>query len=298
MNKKGLGKGLDALFNSPAASDNENVIDILIDEIFPNKFQPRVIFDDEKLQELAHSIKQYGILQPIVVRRNMSGYEIVAGERRWRAAKLLGLKHIPAVIREYSDAEMTEIALIENIQRQNLNVIEEAQAYKRLIEEFGLTQEEVALRIGRSRSFITNTIRLLNLCSKVQEYVSRETLTMGQVRPLLMLDEQLQIEAAEIIIEEGLSARDCEELVRRLTKGKKEKPADVTYTQNQDIFITEAEDRLKLILGTQVRIKPGKLKNKIEIEYYSDEDLNRIMEIINIQQSTTSLSKKNMNIIV
>ena len=179
MNKHGLGRGLDALFTNQVAieEEHEQVIEINIEEIKPNAFQPRKIFDQEKLADLAQSIKLYGVLQPIVVRKTLHGYELVAGERRWRASQQAGLKTIPGVIRDYSDAEMTEIALIENLQRQDLNVIEEGMAFKQLIDDFGLTQEEVAKKIGRSRSVIANTIRLLNLHPKIQEYVSCGTLS-------------------------------------------------------------------------------------------------------------------------
>lgn len=288
MSKRGLGRGLDALFNAPnqkiTAENSEPINEIALQEIKPNQHQPRRDFDEEALAELAQSIKQHGIIQPVVVRKTLTGYELVAGERRWRASQLVGLKKLPAVIREYTDAEMMEIALVENLQRQNLNVIEEALAFRRLIEEFGLTQEEVSQKIGRSRSMIANIVRLLNLQPVVQEFVSRGTLTMGQARPLLALESaEMQIEAANQIIEEDLSARDAEELVRRLAANKPVKKAtakpEVQEEYNQ-IFMNEFEDRLKLILGTQVKIKPGKLKSKIEIEYYSNEDLERIMEML------------------
>jgi ParB family chromosome partitioning protein len=292
MNKlsRGLGKGLDALIPAAAGSDDANAAILLpINEIVPNQFQPRRIFDDEALIELSDSIKQYGLLQPIIVRKTMQGYELVAGERRWRASKLAGLKEISGIVRDYTDGEMTEIALIENIQRENLNVIEEAAAYKRLIEEFGLTQEEVAKKIGRSRSLIANTIRLLNLHPTIRNYVSRGTLTMGQARPLLALEfAELQIEAAEIIIAEDLSARDAEELVKRMQAGPKSAKERMKNEQPQEFFVVEAEDRLKLMLGTQVKIKPGKLKSKIEIEFYSQDDLDRIIDIFSLQQSHTT----------
>ncbi|MDF2570700.1 MAG: spo0J [Sporomusa sp.] len=296
MNKRGLGRGLDALFGPPNnAATNENSEkpnEIAIKDIVPNQHQPRRDFDEEALAELAQSIKQHGIIQPVVVRKTLNGFELVAGERRWRASQLVGLKQIPAVVRDYTDGEMMEIALIENLQRRNLNMIEEAMAFRRLMEEFGLTQEEVAQKIGRSRSMIANIVRLLNLHPGVQEFVSRGTLTMGQVRPLLGLETmEIQLEAANQIIEEDLSARDAEELVRRMvarrpakkTESKPEMEPDKLDDQNQ-FFMNEFEDRLKVILGTQVRIKPGKMKSKIEIEYYSPEDLERIMEMLSNPQ--------------
>ena len=281
MSKRGLGMGLDALIQSTSAlaagAQQEPSHEVPAAMISPNKFQPRRVFDEDALAELSQSIKQYGIVQPIVVRRTMQGYELVAGERRWRAAQMAGLKMIPAVIREYSDAEMTEIALIENLQRADLNPIEEGQAYKRLMEEFGLTQEEVSRKIGRSRSHIANMIRMLNLPAAVQSYVSRGTLSMGQARPILTLEsEELQLEAAETIMSEDLSARDAEELVRRLSTTPRVKKQ--TTSEKTEIYVAEAEDTLRQLLGTQVRIKPGKLKSRIEIEYYTDEDLERIIE--------------------
>ncbi|QDR83081.1 ParB/RepB/Spo0J family partition protein [Sporomusa termitida] len=297
MSKRGLGRGLDALFGSPGTvemnAEPEYTNEITLTDIMPNPHQPRQSFDEEALAELAQSIKQHGVIQPVIVRKTLSGYELVAGERRWRASQLAGLKQIPAVIRDYTDAEMMEIALIENLQRQNLNPIEEAMAFRRLMEEFGLTQEEVAQKIGRSRSMIANIVRLLNLQAEVQEFVSRGTLSIGQARPLLALTvPAVQLEAANQIIEEDLSARDAEELVRRLaarrpakkTEGKVE-PETVADHQ---FFMNEFEDRLKMMLGTQVRIKPGKLKSKIEIEYYSPEDLERIIEMLSSRQESVN----------
>ncbi len=290
MSKRGLGRGLDALFAAPDAAQaidtNEPVNEIAIKDITPNLHQPRRDFDEEALAELAQSIKQHGVIQPVVVRKTLSGYELVAGERRWRASQIAGLKMIPTVVREYTDAEMMEIALIENLQRRDLNAIEEAMAFRSLMEEFGLTQEEVAQRIGRSRSMIANTVRLLKLHPEVQSFVSRGTLNMGQARPLLALENpELQLDAANQIMEEDLSARDAEELVRRLAARRPVKPAEPKQEIPEDqFFMNEFEDRLKVLLGTQVRIKPGKLKSKIEIEYYSNEDLERIMEMLSTRQ--------------
>ncbi|MDF2875674.1 MAG: spo0J, partial [Sporomusa sp.] len=237
MSKRGLGRGLDALFGSPASVETSGETDtneITIKDIVPNPHQPRQEFDEEALAELAQSIKQHGVIQPVIVRKTLSGYELVAGERRWRASQLAGLKQIPAVVRDYTDAEMMEIALIENLQRQNLNPIEEAMAFRRLMEEFGLTQEEVAQKIGRSRSMIANIVRLLNLQPEIRDFVSRGTLSMGQARPLLALEiPELQLEAAKQIVEEDLSARDSEELVRRLAARRPptKKVAKVDQTQ-------------------------------------------------------------------
>lgn len=292
MNKtqRGLGRGLDALF-SPGSSEDDQalIVSIPVKKISPNKFQPRRVFDEEALEELASSIEQYGILQPIVLRKALNGYELVAGERRWRASKLAGITDIPAIIKEYTDSEMIEIALIENIQREDLNAIEEALAYRRLMDELSLTQEEVGRKVGRSRSLIANMVRLLNLDPKVQEYVSRGTLSMGQARPLLALETgELQIEAADIIIEEDLSARGAEELVRRYGELPKQPKTSTKTPEDKGIFVIEAEDRLKLLLGTQVKIKPGKIKSKIEIEFYSPEDFERIVDVLSGQQPDSS----------
>ncbi|MCC5467449.1 ParB/RepB/Spo0J family partition protein [Pelosinus baikalensis] len=280
--QRGLGRGLDALFSSSKGVDAEPLIkSVSISEIIPNKFQPRRIFDETALLELVSSISQYGVLQPLVVRKSNNIYELVAGERRLRASQQAGLKEIPVIIKDYTDREMTEISLIENIQREDLNAIEEALAYRRLMDEFSLTQEEVAKKIGRSRSVIANMVRLLNLHPKVQDYVSRGTLSMGQSRPLLALETlELQLEAAEIIIENDLSARDAEELVKRLSEKKKPAKQQPKNVEEKNFFVTEAEDRLKMILGTQVKIKEGKFKSKIEIEFSSSEDLERILEVL------------------
>lgn len=293
MNKqtRGLGRGLDALLRT-TETDYEKIekeagekIRILnVDEIIANKFQPRVEFNDDALEDLMESIKQFGVLQPILVRRLNKGYELIAGERRLRASKLAGLDTIPAIIREYTDTEITAIALIENLQREDLTAIEEALAYSKLLTEFGLTQEELAQKVGRSRSHIANFIRLLNLPSKIQQYVSRGTLSMGQVRPLISIeDEKLQLDTAEYIISEELSARAVEDFVRKLlatSQSEEAREDKEQITPKKELFVMEAEDKLKMLLGTQVKIKPGKGKSKIEIEFYSTDDLDRIIETL------------------
>jgi len=297
MNKRGLGRGLDALITPVADTESESAGVISLSEIVPNQFQPRRVFDEDTLHELAQSIRQYGVLQPIVVRRIMNGYELVAGERRWRAAKLAGLSDIPAVVKEYSDAEMTEIALVENLQREDLNPIEESVAYRRLMEEFGLTQEEVARRIGRSRSLIANVLRLLHLPAEIQEHVSRGTLSIGQARPLIGLDnEETQIEIANTIIREQLTARDVEELVRRALRNPR--PRTVKKAEKREIFVAEAEERLRMILGTQVKIKPGKVKSRIEIEFYSADDLERIIEALMPSQQEAAATRTRSSLVV
>ncbi|MDF2563853.1 MAG: parB-like partition protein [Massilibacillus sp.] len=293
---RGLGRGLDSLIRNTAVEendDNEKVKSLELNEIVANQFQPRKEFDDEALEELMQSIKQYGVLQPVLVRKTLSGYELIAGERRLRASKRAGLKVIPAIVREYSDSEMTEIALIENLQREDLTAIEEAAAYEKLLTTFGLTQEELAQKVGRSRSHIANFIRMLTLPKIIQDYVSRETISMGQARPLIILDNAtLQIEAAEYIIAEDLSARASEELVKKLltnpdylsNQQRSIDEAEENEAENtpeyREVFLVEAEDRLKLMLGTQVKIKQGKKKSRIEIDFYSQDDLDRIIETL------------------
>lgn len=223
MNKKGLGKGLGAIFTDnetiapvEEVQPHEKEIEIAVSDIIPNPLQPRKTFDATKLAELTESIKEHGVIQPLIVRKNGGKYEIVAGERRWRAAKIAKLKTVPVIVREYDNAKMAEIALVENIQRHDLNAIEEAEGIKRLMNEFGFNQEQAAKKIGRSRTAVTNILRLLNLPASVREAVSRETLTMGQVRPLLSLENaQEQEKLARIIAEQGLSARAVEEIVKK-----------------------------------------------------------------------------------
>lgn len=278
MNRRGLGRGLDALIPGNYDMDRrESLSEVDVADITPNRFQPRTEFDQERLSELAASVKLYGVLQPIVVRRQGERYELVAGERRWRASQMVGLKTIPAVIRDYTDTEMTAVALVENLQRENLNPIEEALAYRKLIDEFGFTQEEVSQKVGKSRSFIANVVRLLNLPVSVQAYVSRGTMSPGQARPLLVLaTAELQLEAAEEIVTHSLTARDAEELARKWSK----KPAGKDKGGAQKLAgETEIEERLSLFLGTRVRIMSGaKAGGTIVIEYFSGEELQRIVE--------------------
>ncbi|MBR4695995.1 MAG: ParB/RepB/Spo0J family partition protein [Selenomonadaceae bacterium] len=281
----GLGKGLGAFFQNPrteAAPSGDKVQEIAVSMIQANRYQPRKEFDEGALEELKESIKSYGVLQPILVRKLPGeGYELIAGERRLRAAKLAGIQKIPALVKEYNDIEISEIALIENIQREDLNVIEEAHAYERLMKEFHLTQESMSGKLGRSRSHIANILRLLKLAPKVQDYVSNGTLSMGQAKPLLALEsEKLQCETADIIREQSLSARQAEALVKKLqseqtTAPREEKPAPMT---DQAVYVKDAEEKLRQFLGTQVKILNGKKKNRIEIEFYSEEDLERIIQ--------------------
>ena len=284
----GLGKGLGALLGTPKpVSENvsaEKAHKIAIDAIQPNRYQPRLEFDESALEELKDSVKEFGVLQPLLVRKVAENhYELIAGERRLRAAKLAGLTEVPVEVREYNNEEIAQIALIENIQRENLNAMEEAKAYERLMKEFKLTQETVAKKVGRSRSHIANFLRLLNLAEQVQAYVANGSLSMGQAKPLLALENKdLQLEAADYIQSKELSARQSEQLVKKLLENPQlfheqagEKPEKVKPVQ--DIFIRDAVDTLKEMFGTQVRIQSGKKKSKLEIEFYSPEDLERIM---------------------
>ena len=281
MTKRGLGRGIGALIPGAVTQETEMPAEIAVDQLSPNRYQPRRVFDPEKLAELADSIRQYGVIQPVVVRKTMQGYEIAAGERRWRASRQAGIKVIPVVVKDFSDAEMMEIALIENLQREDLNPMEAAHAYRRLMEEFGLTQEEVAHRIGKNRSTVANTVRMLNLHPIIQEHVSRGTLTMGQAKPLLTIEKpEAQLALAEIVVEEGLSAREVE---ARVAKAGKQKPKKLTVKPSSGAsradYVLDAENRLKVALGALVRIKPGKTTSKIEIEC-THEDLERLLELL------------------
>ena len=281
----------------PKEMENGIVVQqIPVADIQANRYQPRQEFDESALEELKESIVQHGVLQPILVRQLPAGkgYELIAGERRFRAAKLAGFDTVPALVRPLSDAASTEIALIENLQREDLNAIEEARAYQNLLQNFGLTQEALAERVGRSRSHITNMMRLLKLDARVQEYLANGSLSMGQARPLVVLtDADLQREAADLIMARECSARQAEELVKRLQKsaeeaqeGEKEKPS------TERIFLQEAEDKLKMFFGTQVRIRAQGKKNRIEIDFSSEEDLNRILDSLLEKKSRVLEDKK------
>lgn len=254
-------------------------VKLKINQIEPNRQQPRRKFDEETLQELADSIRQFGILQPLIVQEREDFYEIIAGERRWRAAKLAGLKELPVIIRKMTDQEIVEISLIENIQRENLNPIEEAAAYRRLLTEFQLKQEEVAERVGKSRTMVTNSMRLLKLDERVQQMVVEEMLSTGHARALLAIeDPELQFQTANKIYNEKLSVREVEKLVKNIGK---EKPAKKERDFQQDAVFQDLEERMKASLGTKVSInRKDDKKGKIEIEYYSIEELERLMEMI------------------
>lgn len=287
VKKTGLGKGLDALIPSEPkkekkiAVSNEEASEVLvnINDIEPNKEQPRKNFEEDALLELSDSIKQHGIIQPIVVVKGKNGfYEIIAGERRWRAAKMAGLKKVPVVIKNYSEQEIVEIALIENLQRENLNPIEEALAYKRLMEEFSLKQDEVAEKVSKSRTTVTNSLRLLNLDEGVQKMLIDDMISMGHARALLALeDKSKQYEFANKIFDEKLNVREVEKLVKKYNEKKPEK---IQETVIRDFIFNDLENNLKEILGSKVNICDKNGKGKIEIEYYSKEDLDRIYDLL------------------
>ena len=280
--KHGLGRGLGALIPEQEEKSNEEAKKSLlidINSIRPNSEQPRKTFDEEKILALSESIKQYGIIQPLVLNKVDDNYIIVAGERRWRAAKKAGISEVPAVIMNLSDKEILEISLIENIQRQDLNPIEEAVAYKKLMDEFSLTQEELSTRIGKSRTAITNTLRLMNLDYRVQEYIIDGVLSEGHGRALLAIeDPKLQSEIAQKVIDEKLSVRELERLIKSFKSDKKTREK----TREINPYYKDVTERLQNYFGTKVNISNKNNKGKIEIEYYSDEDLQRILEIINL----------------
>ncbi|NLY44299.1 MAG: ParB/RepB/Spo0J family partition protein [Clostridiaceae bacterium] len=278
MAKKVLGKGLGALLPE-LDNEKEGVIrEVRISEIEPNQSQPRKRFDEEKIESLAESIRTHGIIQPIIVKRLETGfYQIIAGERRWRAAKIAGLKMIPVVVKDYDKRELIEVALIENLQREDLNPIEEAEAYYNLMQDYQLTQEEISARVGKSRSAIANALRLLNLPDSIKQMLIEEKITNGHARALLSIEENdLQEEIANKIIDEGLSVRQTEKLVKNLLSGKKKSVSQKKEDELSHVYV-DLENRLSEKIGTKVRIYPGKNKSKIEIEYYTDDDLERII---------------------
>lgn len=275
MKKNGLGKGLGALIRENEQDIAAAVTELKITELEANQNQPRRFFDDNALQELSDSIKEHGVVQPIIVRKLDDNYQIVAGERRWRAARLAGLKTVPVVVKDYSNVQVMEIALIENLQRQDLNSIEEALAYKSLIEEHDMTQENISGRIGKSRSAIANTLRLLNLPEAIRNMVIHGKISAGHARALLAVEDKMkQMEIAQKIIEQQLNVRDIEKLVMQKDKTKEKKE------DKKDVEIIELEEQLKRTFATKVSIVHKKDKGKIEIEYYSNEDLERILELL------------------
>ena len=279
-----MGRGLSALLSDSPATANEELIDIDIDLIEPNTLQPRTNFDEEQLENLAQSIRSNGIIQPLLLRRLGAGrFQLVAGERRWRAAERAGLRRVPAIVRDIPDDKILELALIENIQRQELNPIEEAHAYKRLIETLGLTQEMVAQKVGRDRTFITNYIRLLRLPDDVQRLVEQEKMSMGHARALLGVDDpEIQRKVAQNIVNQGLSVRETERAIKRIISGVSPTIATAKGQPRDDANIRAAETKLRRRLGSQVRIVSNQTGEggKIEIEYYSENDLHRIYQLL------------------
>lgn len=296
--KKGLGKGLDSLIpdkvstkpavkaetaEKPSSEHAADAVMMDIDKVEPNREQPRKKFDEDKLLELSESIRQFGVLQPLLVQERDDYYEIIAGERRWRAAKKAGIKEVPVVIKNLTEQEIMEISLIENIQREDLNPIEEALAYKRLLTEFNLKQDEVADRVSKSRTAVTNSMRLLKLGDQVQQMVIDEKLTTGHARALIVIeDPEKQLEIAEKIFDEKLSVRDTEKLVKNLQSEKKEKPEEKEKLDPQlEAVYHGLEEQMKGIFGTKVCINPkDSKKGKLEIEYYSQDELDRIIDLL------------------
>ncbi len=288
--KGGLGKGLDSLISNKVGviekvearkpELDKEVIFVKITKVEPNREQPRKNFDEDSLLELSESIKQHGILQPLLVQDKKDYFEIIAGERRWRAAKMAGMKEIPVIIKKLSDREAVEISLIENIQREDLNPIEEAQAYKRLLTEFHLKQDEVAERVSKSRTSVTNSIRLLKLDERVQQMVVDDMISTGHARALLSIEEhEKQYSLAQQIFDAKLSVRETEKLVKKIQNQKQEQPKQ-QEENNMSLFYEDMEQKLKSIIGTKVAIHyKGKDKGKIEIEYYSNDELERIMDL-------------------
>ncbi len=288
--KRALGRGLEQLFNNEnldlatmektiyEESTNEEIVELPIEELRPNPYQPRKIFNDEALNDLASSIKEHGVFQPIIVKKSIKGYEIIAGERRYRASKLAGLSKIPAIIRDFSDEQMMEIALLENLQRENLNAIEEAHAYKTMLEKLNITQDQLAIKVGKSRSYVTNMLGILRLPKDVQRLVVQDKLSMGHARMLSKLeDENKIIELANRVVNEGLTVRDIEKITSSEEVAKKNKIVRKEEKSNEFKYI---EELLRDKLDTKIKIKD----NKVEISFTSVADLNRILEVLNIKE--------------
>ncbi|NIQ00614.1 MAG: ParB/RepB/Spo0J family partition protein [Nitrospinaceae bacterium] len=288
MSRKALGEGIKALIPKIEAPPGENIKEdgfthLLIDEIVPGDTQPRKDFDDEKLDELVNSIKENGVIQPIIVQKGESNYEIICGERRWRASQKAGFKKIPAIVRQVSNTESLQMALIENIHRQDLNPIEEANAYRRLQQEFGLTQETIAKRVGKNRATVTNFLRLLKLSKPFQEDLVTGRLTMGHARAMLALKSEEDMETARHqVLKKNMNVRQLESYVRKMLAGKTQ-PVKEKQVQ-KDIFIKDLEKELERRLGTKVAVSPSKKGGKLVVFYYSNDDLARIRDMIINQQ--------------
>lgn len=286
MPRKALGKGLEVLFSAYQEKVNEEIHEVPISEIFPNRFQPRQIFDDQKIDDLALSIKTYGLIHPIFLKRHVHGFEIVAGERRWRAAKRAGLDKIPAIIRDVSEDKKLEISLIENIQRENLNPIEEGKSYKLLLDHFDYTQQKLSEKIGKDRSTISNMIRLLSLSDKLKTFIAEGKLSMGHARAILAVEkEEDRLLICDSIIKKGLSVRETETLVKKFNnkpdKNKQDPIEKYNNVQNIDLHTSDIEKALSIIFGTNVSLIEKKGKGKIVIKFNSIDEKNRIINFIN-----------------
>ncbi|MGG1634321.1 stage 0 sporulation protein J [Paenibacillus sp. FSL A5-0031] len=277
---KRLGRGLDALIPSLSVNDDDKVIEITLSQLRPNPYQPRKTFDEDSIKELAESIKQHGIIQPIIVRTVLKGYEIIAGERRFRASQYCGNATIPAVVRSFTDQQVMEIALIENLQREDLNAIEVAIAYQALIDKFKLTQEELSMKVGKSRSHIANFVRLLSLPTEIKDNVSRGTISMGHARALVGIkDDKVQKELADLTVSQEWSVRELEEAIQKLDSKQPEDTAKPSQ-KKRDPYIDHLEESLRERFKTTVKIKQQKDKGKIELQYYSKQDLERLLELL------------------
>ncbi len=280
MQKVALGKGLGALIPDLTTLDDKEkkalgIVELELDKIIPNEYQPRKVFNEEKLKELAASIGEQGVIQPVIVHKAGGGYQLIAGERRWRASRIAGLKTIPALVKDATKRELLEMALIENIQREDLNPLEAAEAYKRLQDEFKLTQDDLAKRVGKERSTVTNFLRLLGLPKEIKQDLANGALSMGHAKALLALDRvREQMQAALMIVKKGLSVREAEALVSRLKNPPKEKKVRLGHE------LKAVEEKLKKALGTRVSVSSKSKGGRIVIEYYSDEDLDRILDKI------------------
>ena len=288
--KFGLGKGLDALIpvsestlKKEVTEENNVVLELDITSVEANKEQPRKFFDESKLIELSESLKEHGIIQPLVVKKLGDIYSIIAGERRYRAAKLAGFKKVPAIVMDISDAKLLQVSLIENIQRENLNPIEQAVAYEKLLNEYDLTQEELSIKIGKSRSSISNTMRLLNLDERVKDFIIQGVISEGHGKILVPLEKEKQYEAAQKIIDDSLSVRESEKLVKSYLDEKNNQNKEEKSKKVANPYYKDIKDRLQDYFGTKVSINSGKNKGKIEIEYYSEEDLQRILDIMSLE---------------
>ncbi len=280
---KGLGRGIQAFFPDLEVKEEETIKEIKISQLRPNPYQPRKYFQPEAIQELKESILEHGILQPLIVRKSIKGYEIVVGERRFRAAKEAKLETVPAVVRELTEQQMMELALLENLQREDLNPIEEASAYQSLMDELKLTQEQLAKRLGKSRPHIANHVRLLSLPPFIQELISKGTISMGHGRTLLALKDKSKLQAVvERVKKEGLNVRQLEELVNQLNKNVSRETKEKKKEKN--IFFEEYEAILRERFGTSVKIKESNNKGKIEIQFFNQDDLQRILDILGSQE--------------